>query len=275
MIRAVSSSDDRVEIEHRQRLRMITGLNAVARQAQYVAHPHRGAAQDVALDRDAVLVAAGDLHDRRVADPREERADGDARHVAVGTAAVSGIDGIDITVEDTRAPVDLLGVRGVGWRHLRGHRELPRAQDALQTAGGCVTRQDRQWIAGYRLVLEDQALSPARSRATRNQEDLPVSRRSTGMLYVGERVGAAGNAGAAGYSEMPDALHVRPNLAVAVGAHAAAGSVAQVLRTVHGAGHAGRAEDALPAHPAIEQQPLDRALEPPPRDAPDADSRCA
>src|SRR6185312_4732783 len=37
-------------------------------------------------------------------------------------------------------------------------------------------------------------------------------------------------------------------------------SVAQALRTVHGAGHAGRAEDALPAHPAVEQQPLDRAL---------------
>ena len=76
-----------VEIEHRLRLRMVARLHAVAGQAQHVAHAHRGAAEDVALDRDAVAVAAGDLHDRRVADARQQRADGEARHVAVGAAS--------------------------------------------------------------------------------------------------------------------------------------------------------------------------------------------
>ena len=54
----------------------------------------------------------------------------------------------------------------------------------------------------------------------------------------------------------PDARHLRLHLAMAVGAHAAAGPVAEVLRAVHRAGHAGRGERALAAHLAIEQQPL-------------------
>ena len=109
---------ERVEIEHRQRLRMIAGLHAVAGEAQQVAHAHRGAAEDVALDGDAVPVAAGDLHDRRIADARQQRAHGEARHVAVGAAAVGGVDGIDVAVEDARAPVDLFRIGRVGRREL-------------------------------------------------------------------------------------------------------------------------------------------------------------
>src|SRR5262249_43051785 len=60
----------------------------------------------------------------------------------------------------------------------------------------------------------------------------------------------------------PDAFHLRLHLAMAVGAHAAAGSVAQVLRAVHRAGHAGRGQRALPAHLAVEQQALEVALGP-------------
>src|SRR6185312_6024114 len=80
--------------------------------------------------------------------------------------------------------------------------------------------------------------------------ELPID----GRLYVADRFGACRNTGAAGHGQIPDALHVGPDLAVAVGAHAPAGPVAQALRTVHGAGHAGGAEDALAAHAAIEQQ---------------------
>ena len=175
----------RVEVEHRQRLRMIAGLHTVPRQAENVTNAHRGPAENVALDGNAVLVAAGDLHHRGVADPRQEGADGEARHVAVGAAAVGGVDGIDITVEDTRAPVHLLGVRGVGRRHLRRHCELPGAQDALETPGGGVTRQDRQRIPGHRLVLEDQARSPARSRCHAQPGGFPGQPPVHRMLYAG------------------------------------------------------------------------------------------
>src|SRR5581483_4567713 len=59
----------------------------------------------------------------------------------------------------------------------------------------------------------------------------------------------------------PDAFHLRLHLAMAVGTNAAAGTVAQGLRTVHRAGHAGRGEGALPAHLAIEQQALGALLQ--------------
>ena len=59
----------------------------------------------------------------------------------------------------------------------------------------------------------------------------------------------------------PDAGHVWLDLAIAVGAHPAAGTVPEPLRTIHRARHAGRGEDALPAHAAIEEQPLHPPLD--------------
>src|SRR5688572_25247514 len=59
----------------------------------------------------------------------------------------------------------------------------------------------------------------------------------------------------------PYALHLRLDLAVPVVAHAAARAVAQVLRAVHRARHAGGGERALPAHLAIEQEALGHALD--------------
>ena len=123
-----------IEIEDRLRLRMIAGLHAVAGEAQHVAHAHRGAAQDVALDGDAVLVAAGDLHDGRIAHAREQRADREARHVAVGAAAVGGVDRIDVAVEHPRALVDILGIRRIRRRELGGDREAAGPQHALEAA---------------------------------------------------------------------------------------------------------------------------------------------
>ena len=109
-VRAISEQRDAIQVEHGLRLRVIARLHAVAGQAQHVAHAHRGAAENVALDRDAILVAAGDLHDRRVADPGQQRADGEARHVAVRAAAVGRVDRIDVAVEHAGARVDILGI---------------------------------------------------------------------------------------------------------------------------------------------------------------------
>ena len=168
-----------IEIEHRQRLRVITGLDAIAREAQQVAHAHRGAAEDVALDGDAVAVAAGNLHDRCIADPGEQRAHRQARHVAVGAAAVGRVDGVHVAVKDARAAVDLFRIGGVGWREFARDHELSGAQHALEAPGRGMPGQDRQRIARDRFVLEDHGVSPARSRTTRSQEDLPCRRRST------------------------------------------------------------------------------------------------
>jgi len=58
----------------------------------------------------------------------------------------------------------------------------------------------------------------------------------------------------------PDAFHLRVDFAMAVGAHAAARSVAKLLRTIHRARHPRRGEHALPAHPAIEQESFHHLL---------------
>ena len=106
-VRAVSSNVMRVEVEYRQCLRMIARLHAVAGEAQQVAHSHGRAAENIALDGDAVPVAAGDLHHRRIADAGQQRTHREARHVAVGAAAVGGVDRVHMPVEDTRAPVNV------------------------------------------------------------------------------------------------------------------------------------------------------------------------
>ena len=66
-----------IEIEHRLCFRLVTGLHTVAREAKDVLHTHGGSTQHIALDGDAVPVAAGDLHDDRIAGAGEEGADAD------------------------------------------------------------------------------------------------------------------------------------------------------------------------------------------------------
>ncbi len=173
-----------VEIEHGLGLRMVAVAHTVAGEAQHVADAHRGAAEDVALDRDAVAVAAGDLHHGRVADAGQERADGEARHVAIGAAAVGGVDRVDVAVEHAGAAVDVFGIGGIRRVELGRHGEGAGAQHALEAAGRRVARQDRQRIAGHRLVFEDHCVPPAGgradfSRATASHDERPASLRST------------------------------------------------------------------------------------------------
>jgi hypothetical protein len=58
----------------------------------------------------------------------------------------------------------------------------------------------------------------------------------------------------------PDAAHLRLDLAEATIPNATAWTVAQILRAIHGAGHAGRGQHALAAHTAVEQETLDQPL---------------
>src|SRR5690606_15727923 len=58
----------------------------------------------------------------------------------------------------------------------------------------------------------------------------------------------------------PDAGHLRINLAMAILPDTAARAVPEPLGAVHRARHAGRGENALPAHAAVEQSALGRAL---------------
>src|SRR4051794_20140846 len=59
----------------------------------------------------------------------------------------------------------------------------------------------------------------------------------------------------------PHAAHLRLDLAAAVRAHAATRAVAQRLRARHRAREPGVVQDALPAHAAVPDRPLDRVLD--------------
>ena len=187
-----------IQIEHRLRLRMIARLHTVAGQAQHVAHAHRRAAENIALNRDAVLVPAGDLHDRRIADARQQRTDGHARHVAVRAAAVGRVDGVHIAVEHTRALVHIVRIGRVRGRELGGDHEAAGAQHPLEAPRRSMPGQDRQRIARHRFVLESHGAafglppfvgagagaaggegSACRSRTTLSHEDRPCRRWST------------------------------------------------------------------------------------------------
>ena len=99
--------------------------------------------------------------------------------MTVGTAAIGGVDGINITIEHARAAVDFLGIGGIRRVELGRHGEVPGAQHALEAARRGVTGTDGQRVTRNRLVLEDHGVSPTRWRTTRSQDDFPCSRRST------------------------------------------------------------------------------------------------
>ena len=89
---------------------LVAALHAVAGEAEDVGDAHGRRAEHVALDGDAVAVAAGDLHDHGIAGARQQAADADARHMRVGAGGIDGVDGIADLGEHERAVVDLARV---------------------------------------------------------------------------------------------------------------------------------------------------------------------
>ena len=82
--RAVSISVLAVDVEHRLGVGLVAGLRVVAGEQQQIADAERGRAHQLALQRDAVLVAAGDLQDRLDAGAEQEGRPRQARSYARG-----------------------------------------------------------------------------------------------------------------------------------------------------------------------------------------------
>jgi hypothetical protein len=191
--------------------------------------------------------------------------------MGVGARGVDGVDAVNPAVKDRRAFVDFMRVGAVGRVEFGGDGEFAAAQDTLQSAARGVSRQGFEqapgssgWcrsgftfgsrLTGVCLWRQRRArLRRWRSRAARTRFRAATDRRASGRrgscrgpdILLGTGPGLH-----------PDAGHVRFDLAMAIGADAAAGAVAQLLRAVHRARHAGRGQHALAAHPAIEQEAL-------------------
>ena len=230
---------------------------------------HRGAAEDVALDRDAVPVAARDLHHGRVADARQERAHGEARHVAVGAAAVGGVDRVDVAVEHAGAAVDVLGIGGIRRVELGRHRE--RARRAARARGGRATCGPAGSAADSRAPARPRrscacAASPATmradfSRATASHDERPASLRSTANCTTCTAALPSRIRALPAIASTQTHLHLRAPLRTGRSARTPPqGPLRSSFGTVHRAGHAGRGQHALPAHPAVEEEALHDAL---------------
>ena len=93
---------------------------------------HRGRAEHVALDRDSVAIATGDLHDRRVTSVGEQRADCDAGHMAVRARSICRVDRIADLRKNECGVEDVVRVGAIRRVEFRGYREQARAQDFFQ-----------------------------------------------------------------------------------------------------------------------------------------------
>ena len=81
-----------IEIEDRLGLRLVAELGIVAAQHQNVADAQGHGAEEIALQRDAVAVAAGHLQDRLDAVREQEMRRGEAREMRLGAGAVGDVD---------------------------------------------------------------------------------------------------------------------------------------------------------------------------------------
>ena len=113
----------RVDIEHRLGVGLVAGLRVVAGEHQEVVDAERRRAHEVALQRDAVAVAAGELQDRLDARPEEERRRGKRAHVRPRAGAVGQIDRVGEPAQRQRLGEQVLRVTRDRRRNLRGHDE--------------------------------------------------------------------------------------------------------------------------------------------------------
>src|SRR5690606_6221345 len=124
----------------------------------------------------AVLVAAGDLHDRGIAHAGKQGAYAYRRHVAVGAGGIDGINAINPSIEDLRPVIDVLRIRAVRRIEFGRHGKFTATKDALQASARSVAGQgfERKMNAGRVFIalrgpcgghFEAPALAASRSAA--------------------------------------------------------------------------------------------------------------
>jgi hypothetical protein len=123
-----------VEVVHRLRLGLVADLGVVAAEDEDVVDAERRRAEDVALQREPVAVAAGHLEDRLDAALHEEVRGGEAGEVHLGAGAVGDVDRGDEALQGQRALQEFRRIGRDRGRDLGGDDELAGAQAGLQLA---------------------------------------------------------------------------------------------------------------------------------------------
>ena len=123
-------------IEHGLRVRLVAGAGVVAADHQQVADAGGGGADKIALQSDAVAVAAGDLQDRLQPGLDQQRRRRQRRQMRPGAGAVGDVDGVGQALERGGLGQQLVAVGGNRRRHLGGDDKTPLTQLFLQVHGG-------------------------------------------------------------------------------------------------------------------------------------------
>jgi hypothetical protein len=121
-----------VQVEYRLGRRVVTELRVVAGHHQDVADAEGRRPEQVGLQRDAVAVPAGHLHDRLQPGGHRGQAARPAGQPHIRALVIGDIDGIDPVPQQRGRLVDRADARPAGRAYLRGDREAARGQPLAQ-----------------------------------------------------------------------------------------------------------------------------------------------
>ena len=130
----------RIDVEHRLGVGLVAGFRIVAGEEEEVADAERGGAHHLALQRDAVLVAAGDLQDRLDLHADEDGGGRKRRHMGAGAGAVGDVDRVGEPLQRRRLAAQVLRVGRHRRGDFRGHDEPagPHPLFERAQAGACL-----------------------------------------------------------------------------------------------------------------------------------------
>ncbi len=95
-----------VEIEHRLCVRLVAGARIIATQDQQVADAERRGAEQVALEREPIAVAAGELQHRLDAFLLQHGCGGQRTHVGTRARAIGDVHGVGDAFNPQPWPAD-------------------------------------------------------------------------------------------------------------------------------------------------------------------------
>ena len=203
---------DRVDVEHRRRVRVRSHLRRIAGDEQHVAQAERRAAEKIGVHAEEVAVAAAVVEHGLDADALlQQHGDGDGAHAVLRARPVGNVHGVDARGLDRVHRLDhLVGVRSFRRRDLdRGHELAVR-----DLAPQCERFAERRRLVtgallGRVLALDDDERAPRRQRTHRVGHDLDVlGRRSAAAAeelhaFVDEPLRVLGHVVGRGHVHLP------------------------------------------------------------------------
>ena len=139
---AIANADRRldqrtgIEIEHRLRVGLIARARIVAAQHQKIAQAERSRAEQIALQREAIAVAAGELQHRLDAVALKDRGGCERAEMRTCAGAVGDVDRVGEVLQRQRLVEQILRVAGHRRRDFRRYDETAGMDRLFKLAAG-------------------------------------------------------------------------------------------------------------------------------------------